>query len=302
MASPRLWQRNPSARIAIAWTLLLASAGSPSPAQAQDKPSTDPPAATGESCPLPPRADAPLRDFKLINDLYLEVDGKRVAADLYRSETAGAMLVISSALPSPVILRATSLLAVDLPAIEKTPNGVANVKPGTVPKPLGTFEVTDVSARFTAGGRQAALLPTPPLLGLRRAEEVESHNPEYVGSARKYVPDPGVLTALKKEQRAVTVKIFYGSWCPHCATLVPNALRIERELRASKIRFEYFGVSRPYGRDPEVKKNGVRSIPTAVVYVDGREVGRITDDDSWKSPESALRVILEGMRAPGAGR
>jgi thiol-disulfide isomerase/thioredoxin len=282
---------------AIAWILLSSLAGSSSQAQTQGKPVTVHPA-TAESCPLPPKADAPLRDFKRISDVYLEVDGKQAPAELYRSETAGAILVISPALSSPVMLRASVLMTVDPSAIEKRPGGVADVKSGAVLKPLGQFEVTNDSARFTAGGRQAALLPTPPLLGLRQADEVKSYNPDYVESARKYFPNAEILNALKREQRTVRVEVFYGSWCSHCAMLVPTALRVEQELQGSRIRFEYFGVSRRYGQDPEAKSNGIRTIPTALVYVEGREVGRITGDDSWKSPESALSDIL----AAPAGR
>ncbi|HVT14918.1 MAG TPA: thioredoxin family protein [Thermoanaerobaculia bacterium] len=242
-----------------------------------------------------------MRDFKPIDDLYLVVDKRRVAAELFRSETAGAMLVISPALSAPMVLRAELLFTVDRAAIEKQADGVASVKPGAALKPLGKFEIIADSARFNAEGHQAELLPTPPLLGLRQAEEVKSHNPDYVEGAKKYVPDAGAISALKKEQRAVTVRIFYGSWCPHCAMLVPHALRVEQELNASRVRFEYFGVSRQFGRDPEVKKAGVGTIPTAVVYVNGREAGRIIDDGSWRSPESALRAILEGARTPGLG-
>jgi thiol-disulfide isomerase/thioredoxin len=314
MASPRPWLCDPvncngplrtmtrAASRALAWALPGALAGLLAAAPALAGSSTPPAGATAESCPIPPKAAAPLRDFKPIDDLYLEVDKRKVAAELFRSETAGAMLVISPALSVPLVLRAESLFSVDRAAIERQPDGAASVKAGAALKPLGKFEITDDSARFSADGHQAELLPTPPLLGLRQAEEVKAHNPDYVAGAKKYAPDAGAITALKKEQRAVTVRIYYGSWCPHCAMLVPHGLRVEQELGASKIRFEYFGVSRHFAREAEVKKAGVGTIPTAVVYVDGREAGRIIDDASWKSPESALRAILESTRAAGLGR
>lgn len=314
MISPRLWLQLPAVRnssshvrvrallLPVAWALTLL-ADSPFPAAAQGKPAGSPPAAAGESCPLPPRAGAPLQDFKLVDDLFLEVDGKRVAAEIYRSDRAGAVLVISSALPSPVVLRATSLSAVDLAAIEKNSDGVVNIKPDAVIKPQGAFEITDdAGASFTAGGRHATLRPPPPLLGLRRADEVTAHNPEYAARARKYAPDAKVLDRLRKEPRAVTVRIFYGSWCSHCTALVPFALKVEQELRSSKIRFEYVGVSRRFFTEPELKKIGVKKIPTAVVYVGGQEVGRIVDDKSWETPESALRAILEGKGSVDASR
>lgn len=282
-----------------ALTLLVCSA---SPATAQGKTAASPPAAAGESCPLPARADAPMQDFKPVHDLFLDVDGKRVPAEIYRSDSAGAMLVISSALPWPAVLRATTLASVDPAAIEKKSDGVVNLRPDAVLKLRGAFQINGDTASFTADSRQATLRSRPPLLGLRRADEVTTHNPDYVASAKKYKPNAQVLGWLRQEQRPVTVRIFYGSWCPHCAMLVPNALKVEQELRSSKIRFEYFGVPRRFLTDPEVKKMGVKEIPTAVIYVDGQEVGRIPDDDSWNSPESALRAILEGKGGVGVGR
>jgi thiol-disulfide isomerase/thioredoxin len=287
-----------SVAVVLALTLL---AGSPSSAAAQAKPAPSPSYKTGDSCPVPSK-DAPLRDFKLINDLFLEVGGQRVASEIYRSDSAGAVLVISSALPWPAVLRATSVASVDPAAIEKGSDGVVNVKTGAVVKPRGAFQIAGDEVTFTADSRQATLRPTPPLLGLRRAEEVTAFNPEYVERIGKYAPDARALAALKKERREVRVRIFYGSWCPHCAMLVPHALKVEQELGASKIHFEYYGVPRHFGSDPELKKVGLKGIPTAVVYVEGQEVGRILDDDSWETPESALRAILEGKGGLGAGR
>ena len=304
MTFSKLWVRLCPAAYALAWVLmsLMLLTGFASPAPAQDKPAPSPSYKTGDSCPVPPREDAPLRDFKPINDLFLEVDGKRVPADIYRSDSAGAMLVVSSALPWPAVLRATSLASVNPAGIEKRSDGTVNLKPDAVVKPRGAFQIVGDAASFDGDGRRATLRPTPPLLGLRQAEEVTSFSPEYVARASKYAPNPGVLKTLKNEKRPVTVRIYYGSWCPHCAMLVPNALRVEKELRSSKIRFEYFGVPRRFLSDPELKKVGVKAIPTAVVYVDGQEVGRILDDDSWERPESALRAILEGKGGTSTGR
>jgi thiol-disulfide isomerase/thioredoxin len=245
-------------------------------------------------------ADSPLRDFKLINDVFLEVDGKRVPAEIYRSDSAGAMLVISAALPWPAVLREASLAAADPAGIEKGSDGVVNLKPDAVLKPLGNFQIIGEAASFTADGRQATLRAIPPLLGLRRAEEVTAYNPEYVERTSKVVPDARVLAALKKEPRAVTVRVFYGSWCPHCGILVPHALKLEQELRSSHIRFEYFGVPRRFSTDPELKTKDIKSIPTAVVSIDGREVGRILGAEPWERLESSLRDVLQAVGATGA--
>ena len=42
----------------------------------------------------------------------------------------------------------------------------------------------------------------------------------------------------------------------------------------------------------------IREVPTAVIYINGREIGRLQRTD-WVSPETALKLMLSG---PAAGK
>lgn len=264
------------------------------PALGQRAPAEKPAYVAGDQCPLPARQVGKLpSEFRRIGDYFLVVNDQRVAAEIYQSERPGAVLVLSSALPAPALFMADSVAAVDSKSIEKKPDGVVNLRPEGVLAPQGKYEYVDDEVRFTFQGRQGVLRPQPPLLGLRRLEEVTSHNPEYLTGAKSYSASAPALGALRKEQRPVTVRIYYGSWCSHCRKLVPHAVKLEQELKTGKIRFEYFGVLGNFITDPEIKKIGVTSIPTGVVYVNGREVGRIVGDEAWNALESALQGILK---------
>jgi thiol-disulfide isomerase/thioredoxin len=100
--------------------------------------------------------------------------------------------------------------------------------------------------------------------------------------------------------KPVRVRVFFGSWCPHCKEQLPSLLRVEDELRgsSSKIQFEYYGLPQGFGKEPEAKKYNVGSVPTGIVFVDGMEVGRITGGD-WSSPEKRLNALLNGKAAAG---
>jgi len=91
--------------------------------------------------------------------------------------------------------------------------------------------------------------------------------------------------------------VFFGSWCPHCRQHVPLLLKVEDEVKNPNIKFEYFGLPRDFN-DPEAKKAEVKSVPIGIVYVNGREVGRITGD-GWNSPEVLLDRIIAGPSAKG---
>ena len=49
-------------------------------------------------------ADNVLRDFQRISDYVLVFNGKQVPAEIYQSQRAAAILIISSSFPSPALL------------------------------------------------------------------------------------------------------------------------------------------------------------------------------------------------------
>ena len=109
-----------------------------------------------------------------------------------------------------------------------------------------------------------------------------------------------IARALKNEPKTVKVRVFFGSWCPHCRTHIPFLLRVEDELRGSHVTFEYIGLPRPpqAWQDPEVKRLKIGGVPTGVVYVGGKEVGRITGE-GWNAPEVLLNKIVNSPAAKG---
>jgi thiol-disulfide isomerase/thioredoxin len=256
--------------------------------------------ASASAQPVPP-AGLP-HDLQRISDYVLLVDGKEVPAKMYQSDRPSAVLVTSSALPSPVLLMGSAASTLKAAAIEEKPGDVVTLRSDAVLTPQGKFQFTDPDIKFTVAGKATILRVQPPMLGLRQAGEVTMHNPEYLSSAKVLPVNGQAIAALQKEGRPVTVRVYYGSWCSHCRRLVPHAIRLEQELKGSKIHFEYFGVSPQFTSDPEVRKAVIQSIPTGIVYVNGNEVGRILGDQAWQSPESTLRVILSAGGAAGGGR
>jgi thiol-disulfide isomerase/thioredoxin len=258
---------------------------------------------------LPARAqgtpsDSVLRGFKPNGEYALLVGGKEdKGAQIYRSDSVPAYLIISSALPSPVLLTPRDGMktqTVSLMKIAKQPDGSVDLLADAALKPQGIFQVTGERVTFTSEGRPASLVPKPPLVGLKKAAELKAHSPEYVSGASAYKPNPQMLAALRKQPQPVRVRVVFGSWCPHCKELLPHLLRIEDEIKGSKIQFEYFGLPRPPAawQDPEALRLKVRGVPTAVIYnSSGKEIGRLVDND-WTSPESALnRVLSSGGKA-----
>jgi ABC-type multidrug transport system fused ATPase/permease subunit/thiol-disulfide isomerase/thioredoxin len=283
-----------AARAASA-ALLAAALAMVAPPAAHAAPGAATAASQAAPPPAAPAAPAPLRGFVRDISYAMDVDGRQVPVELYKSERAGAIVLVSPSLRLPLLLRAGVLATLDPAQLERHPDGSIDLAPTPAPSRQGSFQVTQSGVRFAFEGHSAEVrfLEQPPLLGPRTVDEVTAHNPEYLPDATRYQPEPQALDALRHETRPVHVRIYYGSWCGHCRMLVPHAVKLQQLLRGSAIQIEYFGVRNP-ATDPEAQRAGVVAIPTAVVSVGGRERARIVSDQDWNQLEVALRDRLRG--------
>jgi thiol-disulfide isomerase/thioredoxin len=249
-------------------------------------------------------SDAVLRGFLRIGDYVLVVNGKEdKGAEIYQNDKLPAYLILASSLPSPVLLtpRAGKVETVQLMKVVKQKDGSVDLLADAALAPQGKFQIEGEKVSFTSEGKQVSLNPNPPLLGLKKNADLKAHNPEYARTAQSYNPNPAAIAALKKEAQPVTVRVFFGSWCPHCRQHVPLILKVEDLLGPSKIHFEYYGLPHDdFNKDAEARRLKIRSVPTGVVYVNGQETGRLQAND-WTAPETSLSKLL-GVAQPGAAK
>jgi thiol-disulfide isomerase/thioredoxin len=238
--------------------------------------------------------------FKRIGDYVLMVNGQEdKGAEIYQNDSVPAYLILPNALPSPILLtpRAGTVETVNLMKVAKQKDGTADLLPNATLAQQGKFQIQDGKVTFSSEGKQVAMSPNPPLLGLKKNADLKAHSPEYARSAQSYTPNPAAMQMLKKEKQPVTVRTFFGSWCPHCKEHVPLLLKVEDQLGASKIRFEYYGMPRDF-KDPEAQRLRITGVPTAIIYVNGRQVGRMEAQD-WAAPEVSLSKLLGPSPAAG---
>ena len=248
-------------------------------------------------------SDSVLQDFQPTGEFALLVDGIPVPkAEIYQNEKIPAILVLTSALPSPVLLtpRAGTIQTVHIMKVAKQEDGSVDLLADAVLGTIGKFQTVGENVKFVYEGRKVSLNPKPPLTGLHQGVDLKTHNPAYARSASAYQPNGAAIASLKKEPKAVTVRVFFGSWCPHCRQLVPSMLKVEDALKGSLVKFEYFGLPKPPAawQDPEVKRLKISGVPTGIVYVDGKETGRIIGE-GWTAPEVQLNKIINSSAAKG---
>jgi thiol-disulfide isomerase/thioredoxin len=202
-----------------------------------------------------------------------------------------AYLILPTAM-SPILITpgAGKVETVQMLKVARKPDGTADLLADAVTQSQGKFQLVGERVDFNSEGKKVSLSPKPPLLGLKKATDLKTHSPEYAASAKAYTPNAQSVAALKKQAQPVRVLVFFGSWCPHCKEVVPHLLRVEDEIKGAKIQFDYRGIARDF-KDPEVQRLSIKEVPTAIVYVNGREIGRITRND-WTAPEAALARLL----------
>jgi hypothetical protein len=86
----------------------------------------------------------------------------------------------------------------------------------------------------------------------------------------------------------------FGSWCSVCKQYLPRGLAVADALAGAPMQFEYFGLplEDPWST-PEVKRLGVTSLPTAIVYRGDEEIGRFAGAEQWNRPEMRILEAVE---------
>ena len=257
-----------------------------------------PPATPAAAQSIP--SDAVLRNFEISGDFILLIDGKeQPKAEVYFSETARSFLLIASEFPSPILITAAtqSVDTVDLMKVAKQATGTIDLLADAVMQPAGKYAVDGPNIAFTYSGKQLRVSPRPYLLGKHTGAELLAHSPAYVRKANAYTPDAAILKRLKAQKEPVRILTFFGSWCPHCSAHVPLLLKVEQGLAGGKIQFDYLGMPKgpEFGEVPEAKQYKIDGVPTAILFVGGKEIGRIPNSQ-WSNPEVALDLQLNGPK------
>jgi thiol-disulfide isomerase/thioredoxin len=243
------------------------------------------------------QADPQLSDFQQIGTYALEIDGKDVPkAEIYKSDRSAAILVLVSDLPSPVLLNPGTfdVQTLNLMKVAKQADGSIDLLANPGLQPQGSFQVDGEKVVFGADGHRLALKPRPPLLKMQTGTALFAFSPEYGRNAKGYEPDGAAVKALRGQSKPVRVLTIFGSWCPHCTEFVPRLMRVEQAIGASKIKFDYYGVPRgsEMMKDPEVARLSVKGVPTGIVFIGDKEVGRILGN-GWSNPEATLQSLIQ---------
>ncbi len=250
---------------------------------------------TGTGAPLGAQADDVLSGF-VPNGDYLINDGGDVleSGSVFVSQRAAALLLMADEIDGGLLVFARSR-RVDRVAREslvERDGGGFDVAAGAQREYLGDITQEGVEIKLPVAGSDLRLGPKPPLVGWREMGDLTAHSPDYLVKMDQFEPDAGAMAELRK--KTFQVKVFFGSWCGVCKNFLPHMLKVAALLEGSNVGFEYYGLGNPPEgwQDPEVSAHSVDSLPGAIVYRDGKEVGRFKGGDGFRKPEQSLLRAL----------
>lgn len=237
--------------------------------------------------------DPLFKDFEQIGQFSLVIDGKvQEDADIFQSEAAGAILVMCSELDQPILfnLRSRQIAKVPIMSLAKRPSGDVDILADAPLVPAGTFSVGTDGASVNVDGRTVALEERASLTGAHQADELINYDPAYARGAASYSPNESLIQDLRGQDKDIRVEVFFNSKCGVCKKMVPRIIKLDQVLEDDVVQFSYYGVPDSY-KDPEMEKKDITGVPTGIVYVNGKEVGRIVGGQ-WKIPELAIKNTI----------
>lgn len=251
----------------------------------------------GQSSPIP--GDRAIPDFEPVADRQFEIDGQiQGEAEIYVSERQVVYLVVVPGQPSGLLIspRGKSVQSVDLDKLSRLEKGRAHLEENATGDNLGEYQLEGKTIVFEFDGKTARLKPRPPLTGIQSNSAVGEYDAKYAHQAESYqLTKNRSLKSLPIDGENVRVRVYFGSWSEICEYLVPKIMKVEEEWKSSGARFEYYGLPQPLIEDAVAVAEGIRGVPTVVVYVNDQEVGRLTGRP-LDNPEESLYQLLQERR------
>ena len=130
------------------------------------------------------------------------------------------------------------------------------------------------------------------LVGPTGREAILERVPAWQDLIAAYQPKPEALDKLRGLSREVRVEVYFGSWCSDSMAHVSAFFKVLDLADTPLLQPVYFGV--PEAKDkraPYVEGKDIRKLPTFIIFVDGREVGRIVETPKRTVEEDLVRIL-----------
>jgi hypothetical protein len=130
------------------------------------------------------------------------------------------------------------------------------------------------------------------LLGQLDAKTILEREPKFEKRRKMYRPDKDAVATLAAHGEKCTVRVFLGTWCDDSQKHVGAFFKIIEKAGNKRIECDYYGVDRAK-QDPDglAKKHKIEKVPTFILLVEGREVGRIVEKPKQRIEDDVVKLL-----------
>jgi hypothetical protein len=130
------------------------------------------------------------------------------------------------------------------------------------------------------------------MLGPLSPEAILEQHPDWRAVVKAYQPKPDCIDKLRAGLREVKIEIYLGTWCPDSKAHVSEYFKVMELVDSPLFQTAYIGVPRDKGkRAPYYQGKDILKLPTFLVFVDGREIGRIVETPEKTVEEDLVRIL-----------
>lgn len=118
----------------------------------------------------------------------------------------------------------------------------------------------------------------------------------WTAGKESYQPDADAIAFLKEHLKDYTIVTVLGTWCPDSHDMVPEVYKVLQEANYPMDYHLMFAVDlQKKGLHGEENKYKIQSVPTVILYKNGKEVGRIVETVAT-SVEADMMEIINSTR------
>jgi thiol-disulfide isomerase/thioredoxin len=130
------------------------------------------------------------------------------------------------------------------------------------------------------------------MLGPLSREAILEQHPDWQATAAAYQPKPDCLEKLGALAREVKIEIYLGTWCSDSKAHVSAYFKVLEMADTPLLQTAYIGIPEDKGkRAPYYRGKDILKLPTFLVFVDGREAGRIVETPAKSVEEDLVRIL-----------
>jgi len=139
----------------------------------------------------------------------------------------------------------------------------------------------------------AVSAPADELTGPVTRSQILAAVPDWEPNLAAYQPQTEAVEALKKAAEPVLIETYFGSWCSDSKAHVPALFKVLDLVDNPLLQVSCTAIPRDKAERPRFIPEGraIDKLPTFVVFVNGREIGRIIETPAH-SVEEDLAALL----------